>query len=102
MDTEGVTSRSYKDALIQVFDTESNGDEEDWGDCMDEDMLENMWCKDNEESKVVKSFVACPGIPIMEEEIQEWSTPLKNTLIVKVLCKIVNFRLLDNKLKLYW
>lgn len=39
-----------------------------------------------------------PVIPLSDEEIQQWSKPLKNTLIVKVHGIRVNYKLLEGKL----
>lgn len=43
-----------------------------------------------------------PDIPLSDEEIGLWSKPWRNTLIVKVLGKRVNFRLLENRLLRSW
>lgn len=43
-----------------------------------------------------------PIIPVSKEELSDWAKPWQNTLIVKVLGKNVNYRLLENKHRREW
>nr|KYP71396.1 Retrovirus-related Pol polyprotein LINE-1 [Cajanus cajan] len=44
----------------------------------------------------------CPSIPVTLQEFEKWCAPWKNSLIVNVLGKKVNFRMLEYKLQREW
>lgn len=83
-----------------MFGLESK-EEEFWGGCKDEDLSENKWHKDEEREAelAMKPFNPMLEIPLSDEDIAQWSKPWKNTLIVKVLGKRVNFGLLEVRLR---
>lgn len=43
-----------------------------------------------------------PIIPISDEEVDLWSKPWKNMLIVKVMGKRVNFKFLEQQIQIPW
>lgn len=49
-----------------------------------------------------RSYVKGPVIPVFDEELQLWSNPWRNTLVVNVMGKRVNFRIIENKLHREW
>lgn len=93
---------SYKDVLNTIFGADS--DEEDWGGVDESEFPENKWYQDdkNEGSSEYKPFNHTPEIPLSDDEISRGSKPWENTLIVKVLGKRVNFKLLDARLRNLW
>lgn len=100
---ESQVTSTYKEVLMEVLGSD-NDVEEDWGDCLDDDLLENRWYKqDPGEAKESKpKFMLGVEIPISDEELTLWSKSWKNALIFKVLGKHVSFRLLENELCSYW
>ena len=96
---------SYRDVLTNVFGSD-NSDEECWGDFMEEEeaLPENRWYKKDNDNhdKHREPFNPGPEIPLSDEELKQWSKPWRNTLIVKVLGKRVNFKLLESRLQRYW
>lgn len=85
-------SLSFREALMsnQGFRGTKEFFEDEW---LDEDLVENRWYKDAEEMEHLQHVVqgAIPEILISDEELDEWSTNWRRTLIVNVLGKRVNF-----------
>lgn len=50
----------------------------------------------------LKANAKGPVIPLSDEELKMWSAPWRNTLVVNVLGKKVNFPILENKLHHSW
>lgn len=96
------SSSSYKDALLQVLGPEEPV-EEFWGE-MPDDLPENRWYNEEATSDLKNPKQSTPGLKITytEDELESWAKPWRNTLIVKVLGKKVNFRTLENKLRREW
>lgn len=87
---------SFKETLISAL-----GGMEDilWGDHLEENMSENQWYKEGEHDKI---FSPGPVIPLSDEELTLWFKPWRNSLIVKVLGKRVNFKMLEYKVQRSW
>lgn len=96
-------SLSFREALMsnQGFSGDEEFLEDEW---LDEDLVENRWYKDDEEMEHLQHVIqgAIPEILISDEELDDWSTNWRRTLIVNVLGKRVNFRALENKLNRVW
>lgn len=94
---------SFREALMNV--PGMNGDDEtiefEWDDA---NMPENRWYREEEELPKEKSHVdgAIPEITVSDEELMEWSKQWRLTLVVHVLGKKVNYRMLENKIKRDW
>lgn len=97
------SSISYKDMLTTVFGSESK-DEDCWGDVDEVDLPKNKWYKDEEREDALASrpFDPTQEIPLSDEEISPWFKPWKNSYIVKVLGRRVNFKLLKARLHGLW
>lgn len=63
-------------------------------------MFDNIPSQTNEDN--IRTSVKGPVIPFFDEELALWSSPWKNTLVVNVLRKKVNFRIIENKLNRSW
>lgn len=99
------TNNSFKDALMKQVE-EVDLSNEVWADLIEENFPENQWYKEptveNIENKTLKAGPVIPVIPVSKEELADWAVPWRNTLIVKVLGKRVNYRMLENKLRREW
>lgn len=97
-------STSFREALLTVPGLTGLDDEEfvDWED--DDDMPENRWYKENEDPKPPEFFLEgnIPVINVSDRELMDWSEPWKLTLVVNIMGKKVNFRVLENKLNRDW
>lgn len=90
---------SFKEALLTALGEEGLKNA-CWDDLINEDYPENKWYKEEAGPPIAKS--SCPKVPFTTEELDDWAKPWKNTLIVKVMGKRVNFRMLENKLRREW
>lgn len=94
---------SFREALLNVKgnaeDSVSSG--EDWDD---DDLPENRWYKEVEEPKEVgeTSKGGIPEVKVSDKELAKWSKEWDKTLVVNVLGKKVNFRMIENKVKRDW
>lgn len=85
-------SESYKEVLMEVLGSEED-EEEYWGD-----FPENKWYKEEEEARCREkeaSFTPGVEIQVLDVELALWSKPWQNALVVKVLGKKVNFKLME-------
>lgn len=94
---------SFKEELLSSLGPEGLKDA-NWGDLLNGDLPENRWYKEADETvpQNINPRTVIPEIPYTDEELEEWAKPWKNTLIVKVMGKRVNFRMLENKLRKEW
>lgn len=94
---------SFKEALLNVSGGESEDslDSEDWNE---EDLPENRWYKEVEEPMAVDDVSpgGFPEIKVSDKELAEWSKEWAKTLVVNVLGKKVNYRMIENKAKRDW
>ncbi|KAK7275492.1 hypothetical protein RIF29_16611 [Crotalaria pallida] len=68
----------------------------------DEEMPENKWYKESEEQTGSLPFDPCPEITVTKEEFDSWCKPWRSSLMVKVLGKRVNPRIIENKINRDW
>lgn len=93
---------SFREALLNVQGaTEDVFSDEEWNT---DDLPENRWYKDVEEPMAVdeKTYGGIPEIKVTDKELAEWSKEWDKTLVVNVLGKKVNYRMLENKAKRDW
>lgn len=93
---------SYKDRLLNVFGEDSS-EEMLWGE-VESELSENKWYKfdDLEAKSSPKPLDPRPKVSLTDEELDAWSIPWRNTLIVSVLGKRVSFKLLEAKVNRIW
>lgn len=94
---------SFREALLKVGSL--SGDEsESFKDWVDEELLENRWYKDEEHPSDMEAQTKSqvPVINVSDEELAEWSKEWVWTIVVNVLGKKVNYRMLENKAKRDW
>lgn len=92
---------SFREALLNV--QRGVGDDEIpvWEN---EIMPKDRWYIDHEEREAA-SFEregTIPVIPVSEDELRDWSDPWKLTLVVNVMGKRLNYRVLENKINRDW
>lgn len=94
---------TFKEALLNALGTEGLK-EAVWGDLLNEDYPENRWYKEATESSNIggKASNVIPEVICTDEELEDWAKPWRNTLIVKVMGKRVNFKMLEYKLRKEW
>lgn len=91
---------SFKDKLLQTkeMDVEGPGEEEE--------LVENKWYQYQKEEEELEKrayvYDPCPEIKVSDSELDKWSEPWKEALVVSLLGKKVNFRMLENKLQRDW
>lgn len=96
---------SFKEALLNEGGGESDDgvEFEDWND---EDLPENRWYKEVEEPMEMavgeKTTGGIPEIMVSDKEIAEWSKEWEKTLVVNVLGKKVNYKMMESKAKRDW
>lgn len=97
------TPKSFKDVLLEAAPEDVFADE-CWGDLLKPDLPEDKWYKEPEDelNKERKTRQLNPAIPVSNDELRTWSKPWKNPMIVKVLGKKVNFKLLENEIRRSW
>lgn len=92
--------RSFKEKLLSNKEMEVNIPDEN------EELVENKWYKyEQEEEKIANReyvYDPCPEIKVSDTELEKWSEPWKETLVVSLLGKKVSFKMLENKLKHEW
>lgn len=92
---------SYKEHLINAFG-DSASEDEVWGET-EAEFPKKWYNYDEIEGRTnPKPFVAQPEVPFTDEELEAWSVPWRNTLIVSVLGKKVSLKMLENKLQRIW
>lgn len=94
--------KSFKDALLKIY-----GDDDldaCWGDLLAEEIAEEKMEKPTnvQSEQIPKPNSVIPAVDLSKEELEAWSKPWRNTLIVKVLGKKVSFRMLEGKLRKSW
>lgn len=102
MEVGSDTSKSFREALLNdqgQMEEEEVVVVEDWDD---EGLPENRWYKEVEDPKIVLKEDGVLEIEVSDKEILEWSEQWKQTLIINVLGKKVNFRALEFKLNRDW
>lgn len=96
-------SPSFRETLLTVPGFTGHDDEEfvDWED---DDLPKNRWYKEKEEPKPPEFYREgnIPIINVSDKELMDWSEPWKLTLVVDIMGKKVNFRVLENKLNRDW
>lgn len=100
---------SFHKALLSVPGLSEEEDSfEDWEE---EELPENRWYVDQEEidakreEALAKKVVYEGGIPIIhvsDDELKDWSKPWRLTLVVNVMGKKLNYRVLENKINRDW
>lgn len=97
------SSQTFKDALMKLTNGEGISDT-CWGDLLNAELPENKWYKDDIPNVATepRNLTSAPIVTISDEEIAELAKPWKNTLIVKVLGKRVNYKMIENKLRREW
>lgn len=94
---------SFREALLNVQGSaeDSNSSFEDWNDA---DLPENRWYKDIEEPMAVDEtpLGGIPEVKVTDKELAVWSKEWDKTLVVNVLGKKVNYRMIENKAKRDW
>lgn len=94
---------SFHEALLTVQGI--NGlDGEDFTDWDDANLPENRWYKEVEDPKQ-EEFHREGNILVInvsDEELKDWCEPWKLTLVVNIMGKKVNFRVLENKVGRDW
>lgn len=94
---------SFREALLNVpgVTGEENVMDEEWTkEWNDEDLPENRWYKDPVEQGPPEGQV--PVVHVSDEEMLEWCEQWNQTLVVHVLGKKVNYRVLENKVNRDW
>lgn len=90
---------SYKDRLL----TSIGGDRETGGF---KDQVHDVSMADNvpkqQEEGAVKPRTKGTVVPLSDEELKLWLNPWKNTPVVNVLGKKINYRMIENKLRRTW
>lgn len=106
-------SASYREALLNVQGV-TFVDEEGFEDMDDEDLPENRWYKDQEApsenggvredptEKVLIRQGRALVIQVTDDDLKEWCEAWSLTLVVNVLGKKINFRILENKIRRDW
>lgn len=100
---EGCKSpRNFREALLNVpgLTGDDEMDEDLWND---EDLPENRWYKEVEEPG--QHEIGKDGVPIIhvsDKDLADWSKPWEDTLVVNVLGKKVNYKVLENKINRDW
>lgn len=91
---------NFKEALLNVADTSS---EEEFGDGVDTILPEDRWYIEQEDPKeYVDEEGLIPVIQVSDEELQDWCDVWQLTLVVNVLGKKLNYRVLENKILRDW
>lgn len=101
---ETSNSQSYKEKLLNTFG-ESSSEYEPWDEEEDEkDFPKNKWYDEEKMNgpPEPKPFNPRPEVTFTDEELDQWSKPWRNTLIVKVLGKRVSFSQIEAKLNKEW
>lgn len=96
---------SFREALLNVpgLTDENATEEEEWVDMNDEDMPENRWYKEPVEPvEQVSPEGQVPVVHVSDAEISDWCEKWNQTLVVHVLGKKVNYRVLENKVNRDW
>lgn len=97
--TKKVKEPSYMEKLLVLFGGDGNVDTGQKFDHMEDSMMEvKVVVGDGGKRPHVKGAV----IPVTDEELQLRLNPWRNTLVVNVLGKRVNFRIIENKLQREW
>lgn len=87
---------SFHEALLHVLGV-TKAEDVEFEDVEEDDFPENKWYKEPKEPEVEfsKKDGSAPIIHVTDEEINEWSEPWRLTLVVNVMGKKVNFRMLE-------
>lgn len=100
---EDAQANSFREALLKVpgLNGPSNplGSEDD-----EEELPENRWYREVEEPMVVRSQEdgRIPEIIVTDKELETWSYDWRLTLVVHVLGKKINYRMLESKVNRDW
>lgn len=91
---------SFKEKLLEMKESDK------MDHLKDVELVENRWYmyEKEEEAYNDKCYVydPCPEIRVSEGEVEDWSQPWKEALVVSLLGKRVSFRVLENKLNRDW
>lgn len=91
---------SFKEKLLEMKESEK------MDHLKDVELVENRWYmyEKEEEAYNDKCYVydPCPKIRVSKGELEDWSQPWKEALVVSLLGKMVSFRVLENKLNQDW
>jgi hypothetical protein len=100
---DGDSKSSYKDTLMHAFEDDLEA-AVDMEETQEEDIPENKWYRDCDEeaNQTPRPYVPGPEVSWTDEEWMDWSKPWKHSLIVKVLGRNINFKVLENKLQKTW
>lgn len=97
------TVASYKEKLLNL---EAGVDDTFLGavHMPDEELAENRWYVEREEEREVtgNDSTPYPEVRVSDEELADWCSKWERTLVVNVLGKKVNFKVLENKIKREW
>lgn len=102
---------SFREALLKVPGMDGMNEdfpsEEEWEDWVDDENLpENRWYREEEEVPAMKvkdnNGDSILEVKVSDEELKEWSKMWRLTLVVHVLGKKVNYRVLENKINRDW
>lgn len=93
------TLPSYKDRLLTPIGGDTMGK---MVEHQEQDVTMSDTTPNQQPEGSNKSGLKGPVIPLSDEELALWSNPWKNTLVVNVLGKRVNYRLIENKLNQAW
>lgn len=95
---------SFREALLKVPGITGEGGSTFDNGVEDEELIKNRWYKDLEElSKIsFEKDSAIPIIHVSDDEMKDWCEPWKLTLVVNVMGKKLNYRVLENKINRDW
>lgn len=97
------TQANYREALLN---TPGNIDGNDLylDELKDAELSENRWYKDpeDEEEAIQRREGMIPIINISDKELEEWCNDWEHTVVVNVMGKKINFRVLENKINRDW
>lgn len=99
-----VPKTSFREALINVPGVTGDEEEEIPAVWENEILPEDRWYLESDEEQSLNHDSAgkTPVIPVSDDEIKDWSKPWKLTLIVNVMDKKLNFRVLESKINRDW
>lgn len=93
-------SLNFKEALLNVEDVAS---ENDFGEDEGRILPEDKWYVDQEDPKEYADTEGLiPVIQVSDEELLDWCDAWKLTLVVNVLGKKLNYRVLESKIRRDW